>query len=83
MSINKDDLAIIMGGIKHLNDELQKVKSFNLNIIKLLADKPKITREEILKELEKDMALYIIDGEKNLTQKIREEVLAINDNRQV
>jgi hypothetical protein len=83
MSIDKDDLAIIMGAIKHLNDELQKVKSFNLNIIKLLVDKPEITREEILKELEKDMALYIIDGERNLTKKIREETLAKNDNRQV
>lgn len=83
MSIDKDDLAIIMGGIKHLNDELQKVKSFNLNIVKLLVDKPNMTREEMLKELEKDMALYIIDSEKNLQGKIYEEVAAKNDTRQI
>lgn len=82
MSIDKDDLAIIMGGIKHLNDELQKVKSFNLNIIKLLVDKPNMTRDEMLKELEKDMALYIIDAEKNLQGKIYEEIRAITDTRQ-
>ena len=83
MSIDKDDLAIIMGGIKHLNDELQKVKSFNLNIVKILVDNPNITRDEVLKELEKDMDLYIIDAEKNLQGKIYEEVQAINDNRSV
>lgn len=83
MSIDKEELAIIMGAIKHLNNELQKVKSFNLNIIKLLVDKPNMTREEILKELEKDMALYIIDSEKNLQGKIYEEVAAINDTRQI
>lgn len=81
MSIDKDDLAIIMGGIKHLNDELQKVKSFNLNIIKLLVDKPNMTRDEMLKELEKHMALFILEAEKDLTKKIREEVAAINDTR--
>lgn len=83
MSIDKEELAIIMGAIKHLNNELQKVKSFNLNIIKLLVDKPNMTREEILKELEKDMALYIIDSEKNLQGKIYEEVAAKNDTRQI
>jgi hypothetical protein len=81
VQIDKEDLAIIMGGIKHLNDELLRVKAFNSYIIKLLSEEKGISEREMNLDLERFLGIFQLSCEKELATKIHEEIQAINDYR--